>query len=71
MGTNFAPIANAMGGPKIKPLASIPEVEHYHMLKVNFPEQMWGLSPMRAIFRVKHAKKEQENRKWLHPSLDY
>jgi hypothetical protein len=23
-GTNFAPIANAMGGPKIKPLASIP-----------------------------------------------
>jgi hypothetical protein len=24
IGTNFAPIANAMGGPKIKPLASIP-----------------------------------------------
>ena len=23
-GTNFAPIANAMGGPKIKPRASIP-----------------------------------------------
>jgi hypothetical protein len=23
-GTNFAPIANAIGGPKIKPLASIP-----------------------------------------------
>lgn len=23
-GTNFAPIANAMGGPKMKPLASIP-----------------------------------------------
>lgn len=25
MGTNFAPIANAMGGPNIKPLASIPK----------------------------------------------
>lgn len=24
-GTNFAPIANAMGGPNIKPRASIPE----------------------------------------------
>lgn len=24
MGTNFAPIANAIGGPNIKPLASIP-----------------------------------------------
>ena len=24
IGTNFAPIANAIGGPNIKPLASIP-----------------------------------------------
>lgn len=26
-GTNFAPIASAMGGPKIKPRASIPKEE--------------------------------------------
>jgi len=28
MGTNFAPIANAMGGPNIKPLASTPALGH-------------------------------------------
>lgn len=28
IGTNFAPIANAMGGPNIKPLASTPEKCH-------------------------------------------
>lgn len=32
-GTNFAPIASAIGGPNIKPLASIPEINQPFFLK--------------------------------------
>ena len=33
MGTNFAPMANAIGGPNIKPLASIPAESHGYQIK--------------------------------------
>jgi hypothetical protein len=32
IGTNFAPMANAMGGPKMNPLASTPDFDGTEMI---------------------------------------